>query len=127
MFGTVGRVFLKMIGGSRNDRIIRARTSIVREKINPLEERCRAMSDEELLAQTPLLKKRIAEGTPARSVLPEAFALVREASMRAINIRHFDVQLVAGMILYEGWIAEEATCEGKTFACYPSIYLAALE
>lgn len=116
-----------MIGGSRNDRIIRARTAIVREKINPLEERCRAMSDEELLAQTPLLKKRIAEGTPARSVLPEAFALVREASMRAINIRHFDVQLVAGMILYEGWIAEEATGEGKTFACYPAIYLAALE
>ncbi|NLW86067.1 MAG: preprotein translocase subunit SecA, partial [Planctomycetes bacterium] len=127
MLGLPGRIFLKLIGGSRNERIVRARIATVRGKINPLEDRMRAMSDEELLAQTAMLKGRLAGGAGVGDVLPEAFATVREASRRAINIRHFDVQLVAGMILHEGWIAEEATGEGKTFACYPAIYLAVLE
>ncbi len=127
MFGLIKRLFIKSIGGTRNERIVRGRMKTVTERINPLEERIRAMSDEELLQGSRELKHRRAEGQPRDEILPEAFALVREASRRAINIRHFDVQFVAGMILDEGWIAEEATGEGKTFACYPAIYMAWLE
>jgi preprotein translocase subunit SecA len=127
MLQTLGKVFVKLLGGSRNERIVRNRMKIVRERINPLEDRMRALSDEQMRELSDELAGRLADGEPRDSVLPEAFALIREASWRAIQIRQFDVQLVAGMILDEGSIAEEATGEGKTFACYPAIFLACLE
>ena len=127
MFGLIKKLFIKAIGGTRNERIVRGRLKSVIERINPLEERIRAMSDEELLQGSRELKRRRTEGQSPDEIFPEAFALVREATRRAIDIRHFDVQLAAGMILDEGWIAEEATGEGKTFACYPAIYMAWLD
>jgi len=127
MFGLLGKLFLKLIGGSRNERIVRARMRVVVEEINPLEPEMRALGDDQIRARSAALKRRIADGESRRAVLPEAFALVREASRRARNHRQFDVQLVAGMILDEGTIAEEATGEGKTIACYPAVYMAVLE
>ena len=127
MFGFFGNVLKKILGGSRNERIIRTRMKIVTDEMNPLEPQMRALSDEELLQRSQQLKRRRSEGESRRAVLPEAFALVREASRRARNHRQFDVQLAAGLILDEGWIAEEATGEGKTIACYPAIYMAVLD
>ena len=125
--GYIYKLFLKLIGGARNERIIRERMRLVRELINPLEDEMRALSDEEITARSEALRDRVAEGERRDSVRDEAFALVREASRRGRDHRQFDVQLVAGMILDEGWIAEEATGEGKTIACYPAIYMAVLE
>ena len=125
MFETISKLFLKLIGGSRNDRIIRGRMRFVVEQVNPLEERMQSLSDAQMRALSEQLAARLAGGESRDSVRAEAFALVREASRRARNHRQFDVQLVAGMVLDEGWIAEEATGEGKTIACYPAIYMAA--
>ena len=100
---------------------------IVETRINPLEERLRGMSDQEMLGLTEQFRQRLSKGESPNDILPEAFAAVREASRRAINIRHFDVQLIAGQVLYQGKIAEEATGEGKTFSCYPAVYLMALQ
>ena len=127
MLGLLGKTFLKLIGGTRNERLIRSRLEFVVTQINPLEPEMRALSDQELLARSADLRRRMDEGQPRQQIKPEAFALVREASWRAQNHRQFDVQLVAGMVLDEGSIAEEATGEGKTIACYPAIYMAALE
>jgi len=127
MLGLLGKAFLKLIGGTRNERLIRSRLDYVVTKINPLEPEMRALSDQELLDRGEELRRRLAEGQSRQQIKPEAFALVREASRRAQNHRQFDVQLVAGMVLDEGSIAEEATGEGKTIACYPAIYMAALE
>jgi preprotein translocase subunit SecA len=127
MFGFLGSLFIKAIGGTRNERIVRGKARFVRERINPLEERARALSDDQMRAKTSELRRRLADGERRDDVLAEAFSLIREASRRARNHRQFDVQLVAGMILDEGTIAEEATGEGKTIACYPAIYMAALE
>jgi len=127
MLGLVRKAFLKAIGGSRNERIVRSRMSFVRERVNPFEEDMRALSDEGMLARGDELRRRLASGEDRDDIKAEAFALVREASRRARDHRHFDVQLVAGMILDEAWIAEEATGEGKTIACYPAIYMAFLE
>jgi len=127
MLGWLGKLFLKLIGGSRNERIVRTRMAVVLEQINPLEPKVRALSDAELLDRSAALRRRLADGSPREAIRPEAFALVREASRRGRNHRQFDVQLVAGMILDEGRIAEEATGEGKTIACYPAVYMAALE
>ena len=127
MFGWLGKLFLKLIGGSRNERIIRARMEAVRELINPLEPEMRALGDAELLERSDDLRRRLAAGAPRNDIRSQAFALVREASRRGQNHRQFDVQLVAGMILDESRIAEEATGEGKTIACYPAIYMAVVE
>ena len=127
MLSIVKKIFIKAIGGTRNERIVRARMKIVEEEINPLEDKMRAMTDEEMLEYSHSLKERMADGEDRRRILPEAFAMVREASRRARDHRQFDVQLVAGMILDEGSVAEEATGEGKTIACYPAIYMAWLE
>ncbi|MBN1553492.1 MAG: preprotein translocase subunit SecA [Phycisphaerae bacterium] len=127
MLGLLRKLFIKSIGGTRNERIVRGRMKIVVEEINPLEPELRALSDEELLSRSRALKQRREDGASRRSILPEAFAMIREASRRGRNHRQFDVQLVAGMILDEGWIAEEATGEGKTIACYPAIYMAWLD
>ncbi len=127
MLSFLSNAFLKLIGGTRNDRIVRARLSYVRERVNPLEEEMRALKDEDLPARSRELKRRREQGQSREAIKPEAFALVREASRRARSHRHFDVQLVAGLILDEGWIAEEATGEGKTIACYPAVYMAWLD
>ena len=127
MLALLNKALVKLIGGTRNERIVRNRMRIVREKINPLEEQMRALSDEEMLQRSIDLRRRRQDGASRDSILPEAFALVREATRRALGLRLFDVQLVAGMILDEGRIAEEATGEGKTFACYPAVYMAVLD
>ncbi|MDP6633708.1 MAG: preprotein translocase subunit SecA [Phycisphaerae bacterium] len=127
MLKAVGRTFLKLIGGTRNERLIRSRLEFVVTKINPLEPEIRALSDQGLLDRSMDIRRRLSEGERREQVKPEAFALIREASRRARDHRQFDVQLVAGMVLDEGSIAEEATGEGKTIACYPAIYMAALE
>ena len=127
MLGLLGKLFLKAIGGTRNERIVRSRMKFVQEKVNPLEGQTAALSDEQLLARSLELKRLRQDGANRNSVMAEAFALVREASKRGRNHRQYDVQLVAGMILDQGWIAEEATGEGKTIACYPAIYMAWLD
>ena len=127
MIGLLGKLFVKMIGGSRNERLVRSRMRFVRERMNPLEPAARALTDEQMRDKTRELRERLAAGGSREAVKAEAFAMVREASRRARNHRQFDVQLVAGTVLDEGKIAEEATGEGKTIACYPAIYMAALE
>ncbi len=124
MFKIVKKIFIKLIGGTRNERIVRGRLKFVVDEINPIEARVSQLSDEKLVASSLDLRQRLSAGEPSRKIMPEAFALIREASKRARDHRQYDVQLVAGMILEEGWIAEEATGEGKTIACYPAIYMA---
>ncbi len=127
MFGLFGRLMIKLMGGTRNERVVRSRMKWVVEEVNPLEESLRSLSDEDILRKSMELRRRVAGGEDRRHVKAEAFALVREASSRARMHRHFDVQLLAGHILDEGMIAEEATGEGKTIACYPAIYMAWLD
>ncbi|MHC4981852.1 MAG: preprotein translocase subunit SecA [Planctomycetota bacterium] len=127
MFRLFGKVFLKLIGGSRNDRIMRAKMHFVREQFNPLEEQMRSLSDGQMLQRSLQLKRRREGGENREDLKAEVFALVREASRRARDHRQFDVQLVGGLILDEGWVIEEATGEGKTIACYPAIYMAWLD
>jgi len=92
-------------------------------KINSLEPECREMTDDELKAKTDLFRKRLAEGEPLESVLVEAFAIVRETSRRVLGMRHYDCQLVGGMILNDGQIAEMETGEGKTLVATLPVYL----
>ncbi len=127
MLTLLKKVFLKLLGGSRNERIIRSRMRFVCQQINPLEPPMRALSDADLHGKRQELTERLAAGESRETIQAEAFAVVREASRRAQDHRQFDVQLVAGKILDEGSIAEEATGEGKTIACYPAMYMAALE
>jgi preprotein translocase subunit SecA len=117
---------LKAIFGSRNDRLLRQYRKEV-ERINALEPELEKLSDEALAAKTPELKKRLAEGETLESILPEAFAVVREASRRVLDMRHFDVQMVGGIALHQGKIAEMRTGEGKTLVATLPSYLNALE
>lgn len=116
---------LKKVFGTLNDRELRRLSKVV-EKINALEESFQQKSDEELKSVTFELKARIQEGESLDKVLPEAFAAVREASVRSIGLRHFDVQLIGGMALHEGKIAEMRTGEGKTLVATLPSYLNAL-
>jgi preprotein translocase subunit SecA len=116
---------LKKIFGSRNDRLIKQYTRAVR-KINALEEGISALSDEELRGKTVEFKERVAKGETLDALLPEAFAVVREAGKRALGMRHFDVQLIGGMVLHDGKIAEMRTGEGKTLVATLAAYLNAL-
>ena len=118
--------FAKKIFGSPNDRKVKAMMARA-ATISALEPRFEAMSDEELRALTDELRTRVQGGTKLDAVLPEAFALVREASRRTIGLRHFDVQLVGGMVLHEGGIAEMRTGEGKTLVATLPVFLNALE
>ena len=127
MPNVVNQVLVKLIGGTRNERVIRSLRKVVEGQINPQEPKYLAMTDEELRATTPRLRARLGRGESPVSLIPEAFSAIREASRRARAHRQFDVQLIAGLVLYNGNIAEEATGEGKTIACYPAIYLAALQ
>jgi len=116
----------KKIFGSRNDRLIKAMSREV-EKVNALEPAMEALSDEELQAKTAEFKERLAQGTSLDDLLVEAFAVVREASKRVLGMRHFDVQLIGGMVLHQGKIAEMRTGEGKTLVATLAVYLNALE
>ena len=116
---------VKMVVGSRNDRIVNKKKKIVK-RINALEPEIQALSDEALSAKTQEFRDRLAAGETLDSLLPEAFATVREASRRVLNMRHFDVQLIGGMVLHDGKIAEMKTGEGKTLVATLAAYLNAL-
>jgi preprotein translocase subunit SecA len=116
---------VKMVVGSPTERMI-ARYREVVEKINALEPSMQALTPEALRAKTGELKQRAQNGTPLEELLPEAFAVVREASKRTIGLRHFDVQMIGGMVLHEGKIAEMKTGEGKTLVATLPLYLNAL-
>ena len=117
---------LNLIFGSKNDREIKALRPIV-EQINGLEASLTPLSDEALADKTQDFKKRLVAGQTLDDILPEAFAVCREMSRRKLNMRHFDVQLIGGMILNRGRIAEMKTGEGKTLVATLAIYLNALE
>ena len=118
--------FLKKIFGSTNQRKISALNSTV-EQINKLEESFIKLSDTELKSKTNEFKKRLQDKDTLDIILPEAFAAVREASKRAIGQRHFDVQLMGGIILHQGKISEMKTGEGKTLVATLPVYLNSLE
>src|SRR5450759_1086731 len=116
---------LTKIFGSRNERLLKQYAQVVQE-INALEPAFAALSDDELKAKTPTLKERVAKGETLDAVMPEAFAVVREASKRTLLMRHFDMQLIGGMGLHYGKIAEMRTGEGKTLVATLPAYLNAL-
>ncbi|MBW1912641.1 MAG: preprotein translocase subunit SecA [Deltaproteobacteria bacterium] len=117
--------FIKGIFGSKNERELKLMAPVV-DEINRLEPDFQAMSDEQLQAKTDEFKERLSQGETFDDILPEAFATVREASVRVLGMRHFDVQLVGGIVLHNGTIAEMKTGEGKTLAATLPLYLNAL-
>ena len=118
--------FAKAIFGSSNDRYVKSLDKIVR-KIAAFEPQVQAMSDEELKAQTVKFREQLDQGQSLDDILPEAFATVREASIRTLGLRHFDVQMIGGIVLHRGEIAEMRTGEGKTLVATLAVYLNALE
>ncbi len=116
----------KSIFGSANDRYVRGLGKYV-DAVNALENNVRALTDEELKGQTDRFRQRLAEGEKLDDVLPEAFATVREAAIRTLGQRHYDVQLIGGIALHRGEIAEMKTGEGKTLVATLAVYLNALE
>jgi preprotein translocase subunit SecA len=116
---------LTKVFGSRNDRLLKSYQRDV-GRINDLEASVAALTDAELQAKTAVFRERVANGATLEEVLPEAFAVVREAARRAVGMRHFDVQLVGGMVLHNGKIAEMRTGEGKTLVATLPAYLNAL-
>ena len=116
---------LTKVFGSKNERDLKRLQPSV-ERINTLEPEIQAMSDDQFKSQTPKFKERIDQGESLADILPEAFATVREASRRALKMRHFDVQLIGGIVLHEGKIAEMKTGEGKTLVATLPAYLNAL-
>ena len=117
---------LTRVFGSRNERLLRQLDRIV-ARINALEPEMQKLSDEALKAKTPEFQKRIADGEALDKILPEAFAVCREAASRVLGMRHYDVQLIGGMVLHLGKIAEMRTGEGKTLVGTLPVYLNALE
>ncbi|MBD9482374.1 preprotein translocase subunit SecA [Pseudomonas sp. PDM14] len=117
---------LKKLFGSKNEREVKRMVKAV-AAINALEEQVLALSDEQLRAKTEEFKARLAKGETLDQILPEAFAVAREAGKRVMGMRHFDVQLIGGMTLHEGKIAEMRTGEGKTLVGTLAVYLNALE
>ena len=116
----------KRIFGSANDRIVKSMRKTV-DRINAIEADLEKLSDDELKARTPWLKQRLADGETLDDILVDAFATVREAAKRTLGQRHYDVQLIGGMVLHQGSIAEMKTGEGKTLVATLAIYLNALE
>ncbi len=116
---------LKAVFGSRNDRVIKRALGIV-EQVNALEPSFTGLSDEALRGKTEEFRARLAKGETLDHLLPEAFAACREGSKRALGMRHFDVQLIGGWCLHNGWIAEMVTGEGKTLVGTLAVYLNAL-
>ncbi|MDR1728376.1 MAG: preprotein translocase subunit SecA [Acidobacteriota bacterium] len=117
---------LTKIMGSKNDRDLKQIMPAV-QQVNALEPEMAGRSDEELAALTPKFRERLAAGETLDDILPEAFALVREVSKRTLKMRHFDVQLIGGMVLHKGRISEMKTGEGKTLVATLPAYLNALE
>ncbi|MCJ2179653.1 preprotein translocase subunit SecA [Novosphingobium album (ex Hu et al. 2023)] len=117
---------VKSIFGSSNDRYVKSLDKIV-QQINAFESSLEAMSDEELGAQTVKFRELLAGGSTLDQIMPEAFATVREASKRVFGMRHFDVQMIGGIVLHRGEIAEMRTGEGKTLVATTATYLNALE
>jgi preprotein translocase subunit SecA len=116
----------KSLFGSSNDRYVTSIRKIV-DKINSFEPAMQALDDAGLQAQTQKFRDRLAAGETLDDILPEAFATVREAAVRTLGMRHFDVQMVGGVVLHRGEIAEMATGEGKTLMATLPCYLNALE
>ncbi len=121
MFGNI----LKKVFGTSNDRELRGMRKIV-TKINALEEGLKALNDADLRAQTGILRERLAQGETLDQVLPDAFSVVRETASRVMGMRHFDVQMIGGITLHSGKIAEMRTGEGKTLVATLAAYLNAL-
>ena len=121
MLGTV----IKKIVGTKNDREVKRYKKVVTQ-INQLEESLQKLSDDDLSAKTSEFRDRLDKGESLDSILSEAFAVVREGSRRVMGMRHFDVQLIGGMVLNEGKIAEMRTGEGKTLVATLAVYLNAL-
>ena len=117
---------LKKVFGTRNDREVN-RIQVIVDRINQLEGSIGKLSDDQLLATTSEFKARLKEGATLDDILPEAFAVVRETGLRTLKMRHFDVQMIGGIVLHEGKIAEMKTGEGKTLAATLPIYLNSLE
>ena len=115
----------KKIFGTRNDRLLKMLKPVVL-RVNDLERRYEPMDDETLRSQTALFKERLSQGEPLDELLPEAFAVVREAAKRVVGMRHFDVQLIGGAVLHNNMIAEMRTGEGKTLVATLPSYLNAL-
>jgi len=119
------QIFLKKIFGTKNEREIKRLIPAV-ERINAFEPKISALGDADLRAKTDEFRRRLENGDTLDDILPEAFAVVREASRRTLGLRHFDVQLLGGMVLHEGKIAEMKTGEGKTLVATLPVYLNAL-
>ena len=119
--------FLNKLFGDPGDRHIKKKLRPIADKINGLESKFEKKSDDELRAATEQFKKELKDGKKLEDILPEAFALVREASKRTLGMRHFDVQMIGGMVLNQGDIAEMRTGEGKTLAATLPVYLNALK
>ncbi|MEJ2682824.1 MAG: preprotein translocase subunit SecA, partial [Candidatus Sulfobium sp.] len=117
---------MKKIMGTKNEREIHRLLPVV-ERINALEPSVKGLSDARLRDKTEEFRKRLGDGRTLDDILPEAFAVVREASKRVLKMRHFDVQLLGGVVLHEGTIAEMKTGEGKTLVATLPVYLNALE
>ena len=117
----LNKIITKVVG-SRNERLVKKLSKIV-DRVNAFEDDIKALSDEELKAKTDEFRQRHADGESLDSLMPEAFAVVREASWRTIGLRHYDVQLVGGMVLHQGKIAEMKTGEGKTLMATLAVYL----
>jgi preprotein translocase subunit SecA len=118
--------FAKAIFGSSNDRYVRSIRKIV-DRVNGFEPTLSAMTDEELRGQTAIFRQRLEDGQELDDILPEAFATVREAAKRTLGQRHYDVQMIGGIVLHRGEIAEMRTGEGKTLVATLAVYLNALE
>jgi len=116
---------LKKVFGSKNERVLKAIRPLV-DRTNGLEASVQKLSDAELAAKTVAFRERITKGETLDALLPEAFAVTREASVRVLGMRHFDVQLVGGVVLHQGKIAEMKTGEGKTLVATLAVYLNAL-
>ena len=116
---------LAKIFGTQNERELKRLYPII-QHINSLEPKMQALSDAELAAKTIEFRVRIAQGEHLDTILPEAFAVAREGGMRVLNMRHFDVQLMGGIVLHQGKITEMRTGEGKTFVATLPLYLNAL-
>ena len=122
----IWKTLIGTVIGTKNERELR-RIQPLAARITALEPEIRTLDDAALAAKTPELKERLARGATVEEILPEAFATVREVARRVLNMRHFDVQLIGGVVLHEGKIAEMATGEGKTLVATLPTYLNALE
>ncbi|MCW9033788.1 MAG: preprotein translocase subunit SecA, partial [Rhodospirillales bacterium] len=121
MFGTIARKLF----GSANDRFVKGLQRTI-DEINAIEPQLEALSDDELRARTDWLRGRREEGATLDELLPDAFATVREAAKRTLGQRHFDVQLMGGIVLHRGMISEMKTGEGKTLVSTLPVYLNAI-